>query len=180
MEAFLSLSVSHTVTQSLNLILNDLLDDIANTVSFFVPTPQNALVGWHDGNAHLIWQVVNWVHFGINRQHGQAKRHHFELLHRKAPLIQAAAGTKTKGHLKESNSINKMSGRKLKPDMRDSTNLNDLIRLAWIDNGKVEMSVRIENYKREHKYLCFLFWRLSTFNKNFERVTFPYQQQRLR
>ena len=53
MEAFLSLSVSHTVTQSLNLILNDLLDDIANTVSL-VPTPQNALVGWHDGNAHLI------------------------------------------------------------------------------------------------------------------------------
>ena len=117
---------------------------------------------------------MNWVHFGINRQHGQAKRHHFELLHRKAPLIQAAAGTKTKSHLKESNSINKMSGRKLKPDMRDSTNLNDLTRLAWIDNGKVEMSVRIENYKREHKYLCFLFWRLSTFNKNFERVTFPY------
>ena len=39
--------------------------------------------------------------------------------------------------------------------MRDSlsTNLNDLTRLAWIDSGKVEMSVRIENYKREHKYI---------------------------
>jgi len=59
---------------------------------------------------------VNWVHFGINRQHGQAKRHHFELLHRKAPLIQAAAGTKTKSHLGGSNSKNKMSGRKIKPN----------------------------------------------------------------
>lgn len=117
---------------------------------------------------------MNWVHFGINRQHGQAKRHHFELLHRKAPLIQAAAGTKTKSHLRRSKTKSKMSERKIKPDRRDSTNMNDVIRLAWIDNGKTQMLVRIENYKREHKYLCFLFWQLSTFNKNFESVTFPY------
>lgn len=45
MEAFLSLSVSHTVIQSLNLILNDLLDDIANTVSFFVPHPSKCFGG---------------------------------------------------------------------------------------------------------------------------------------
>ena len=40
-----SLYLSHTVTQSLNLILNDLLDDIANTVSFFVPHPSKCFGG---------------------------------------------------------------------------------------------------------------------------------------
>lgn len=40
-----------------------------------------------------------WVQLRVDRQHGQTKRHDFKLLHSKAALIQARAGTKTKRRL---------------------------------------------------------------------------------